>query len=322
MCLATSNNLLLMLWDAPKQFFATNFQSSGQTKNKADTFFHPPSPFPSSFCNCNSGGICPALQLYVQLPLLYTAWSNAYSEISLEVTLWPLTSYVEDYKGHSLAQTSFTEPPNSHRGIWSIRNVFLIWLFPLLRLRHTNHRMNNCTVLNTPAVSKNALRNVVWHWCAIHCPRLACPSIERRYLLGTLPDHRLWEQWLVWVQEQRRRCWRERVIHERFFVLKPAKQSFSCQVTFHSNQLLDKYPQKTRLVPNTITVKTNTVQMNQFASWLKLMTPKPSQTHYLSFPPFLSAPHPHFPFLSFDLFILFLFVCLDWLIKQLFFTGL
>ena len=133
--------------------------------------------------------------------MLYTAWSNAYSEISLEVTLWPLTSYVEDYKGHSLVQTSFTEPPNSHRGIWSIRNVFLIWLFPLLRLRHTNHRMNNCTVLNTPAVSKNALRNVVWHWCAIHCPRLACPSIERRYLLGTLPDHRLWEQWLVWVQE-------------------------------------------------------------------------------------------------------------------------
>ena len=176
--------------------------------------------------------------------------------------------------------------------------------------------MNNCTVLNTPAVSKNALRNVVWHWCAIHCPRLACPSIERRYLLGTSPNHRLWEQWLVWVQEQRCRCWWERVIHERFFVLKPAKQSFGRQVTFHSNQLLDKYPQKTRLVPNTVTVKTNTVQMNQLASLLKLMTPKHSQSNYLSFSPFLSAPPPpppppDFPFLSFDLFILFLFVWID-----------
>ena len=34
-------------------------------------------------------------------------------EIGLEVTLRPLaTSCVNDYKGHSLVQTSFTEPPN------------------------------------------------------------------------------------------------------------------------------------------------------------------------------------------------------------------
>jgi len=53
-------------------------------------------------------------QFYVQLPLLYTVWSNAYSEIGPEVTLWPLeTSCAKDYKGHSLVQTSFTEPPNT-----------------------------------------------------------------------------------------------------------------------------------------------------------------------------------------------------------------
>ena len=77
-------------------------------------FFHPPSPFPGNFCNCNSGGICTALQFLVQLPLLYTAWNNAYSEIGPEVMLWPLaTSCVKDYKGHSLVQTSFTERPNT-----------------------------------------------------------------------------------------------------------------------------------------------------------------------------------------------------------------
>ena len=46
--------------------------------------------------------------------ILYTAWSNAYSEIGPEVTLRPLaTSCSKDYKGHSLVQTSSTEPPSS-----------------------------------------------------------------------------------------------------------------------------------------------------------------------------------------------------------------
>ena len=114
MCLATSNNLLLVLYDAPNRIYSTNSRSSGQPKIDAKTLFpHPPSPFPGNFCNCNSGGICIASQFYVQLPLLYTAWSNAYSEIGPGVTLRPLaTSCAKDCKGHSLVQTSFTEPPN------------------------------------------------------------------------------------------------------------------------------------------------------------------------------------------------------------------
>ena len=48
------------------------------------------------------------------LNLLYTVWSNAYSEIGPEVTLQPLeTSCAKDYKGHPLVQTSLTELPNS-----------------------------------------------------------------------------------------------------------------------------------------------------------------------------------------------------------------
>ena len=50
MCLATSNNSLLVLQDDPKRIFLTNSRSSGQPKNDAKTlFFHPPSPFPGNF---------------------------------------------------------------------------------------------------------------------------------------------------------------------------------------------------------------------------------------------------------------------------------
>ena len=77
-------------------------------------FPHPLPPFPSIFCKWSNGCICTASKFEVQLPLLYTAWSNAYSEIGPEVTLWPLvTSCTKDYKGHSLVQNSFTAPPNT-----------------------------------------------------------------------------------------------------------------------------------------------------------------------------------------------------------------
>ena len=41
MCLVTSNNLLLVLKDAPKRIFSTNSRSSGQPKNDAKTLFFP-----------------------------------------------------------------------------------------------------------------------------------------------------------------------------------------------------------------------------------------------------------------------------------------
>ena len=125
MCLATSNNyLLLVLYDAQNVFFPRycDLLVSQKNKNKKTTqrhfFFHPPSPFACTFCNCSSGGICTASQFWVQLKLLYTARSNAYSETDSEVTLRPLvTSCAKDYKGHSLVQTSFTEPPNTQYAV-------------------------------------------------------------------------------------------------------------------------------------------------------------------------------------------------------------
>ena len=119
----------------PKTYFLHELAIhwSAEKRRKDTSFFHPPSPFPRNFCNCNSGGICTASQFYVQLSLLYTVWSNAYSEIGREVTLRPLaTSCAKDNKGHSLMQTSFTEPPNTvvlslHKGngcLWREREKY------------------------------------------------------------------------------------------------------------------------------------------------------------------------------------------------------
>ena len=101
-----------------------------------DTFFHSPPPFPCNFCKCNNNGIFTASQFYVQLLLLYTVCSNAYSEISLEVMLPPLvTSCVKDYKGHSLVQTSFTKPPNRMP-----QNAFSPWTHDFLVSQKTMQR--------------------------------------------------------------------------------------------------------------------------------------------------------------------------------------
>ena len=72
-CAATSRNFLCeitkyihsskpALLNHPKHF-SMKLWSSHQPKNKVKTLlFHPPSPFPSDFCNCNCGGICTASQ--------------------------------------------------------------------------------------------------------------------------------------------------------------------------------------------------------------------------------------------------------------------
>ena len=74
-CLATSNNLLLMLQNAPKRIFFHKLAIFWSAKKKMQSPFfpHPPSPFPSNFCNCNNISICTAFQFQVQLPLLHTA---------------------------------------------------------------------------------------------------------------------------------------------------------------------------------------------------------------------------------------------------------
>ena len=80
-----------------------------------DTLFstlHPPSPV--IFATATVAAFVLLHNSRFNFHCYYTARSNAYSEIGPEVTLWPLaTSCAKDYKGHSLVQSSFTEPPNT-----------------------------------------------------------------------------------------------------------------------------------------------------------------------------------------------------------------
>ena len=118
MCLATSNNLLLVLQDAPKCIFSMNSRSSGQPKNDAKTlFFHPPSPFHGNFRNCNSIGICTALQFQVSTSMVINSVKQRLLRNWPGSALRPLaTSCAKDYKAHSLWQTSFAKSPNkSHK---------------------------------------------------------------------------------------------------------------------------------------------------------------------------------------------------------------
>ena len=102
----------------PNTFFSMNSQSSGQPKKWCkDTFFHPPSPFLGNFCNCNSSGICTALNSRFNFHCYTQHEATPTRKSAWKWQLQPLmTSCAKDCKGHSLMQTSFTEPPNRAAG--------------------------------------------------------------------------------------------------------------------------------------------------------------------------------------------------------------
>ena len=110
-----------------------------------------------------ANAIFTALQFYVQLPLLYTVWSNASSEIGPEVMLWPLTtSCVKDYKGHSLVQTSFTEPPiGSHH---LLRNYITLWgVMVPYKVILSCHKDMSCRNLSK-SILLHCWRNCTGYW--------------------------------------------------------------------------------------------------------------------------------------------------------------
>ena len=117
-CTCTCNNLLLMLQDAPKHNFSMNLWSSGQPKNNAKTLFSTPHPLsPAIFATATA----------VAFVLLRNSWYNFHCYTQHESTPTQKSARkwccdllrllcAKDYKGHSLVQTSFTEPPNSQGG--------------------------------------------------------------------------------------------------------------------------------------------------------------------------------------------------------------
>ena len=116
MCLATNNNLLLMLQNAPKNIFSpTNSQSSGQPKNSVKTLI---------FFTLDN--LSPVFFLQTQQLLLCNSRFNFHcctqckptptQKLARKCHKWQLqpfmTSCMKDYKGHLLVQTSFMELPN------------------------------------------------------------------------------------------------------------------------------------------------------------------------------------------------------------------
>ena len=115
MCLAISNNLLLVLQDAPKRFFffyeLATFLSA--KKRRKDTFFPTLRPFSTVI-------FATATVLAFVLLRVLGSTSTAIHSVKQRLlrnrsgsALRPLaSSCAKDYKAHSLQQTSLTESPN------------------------------------------------------------------------------------------------------------------------------------------------------------------------------------------------------------------
>ena len=110
MCLATSNNLLLVLQDAPKCNFSTNSRSFDQQNNNNNK---------KNLC-IRFPRYCFAFATVVAVALLRNSSSIVIHIVKRRLlrnrsgsVLRPLaTSCAKDYKAHSLQQTSFAESLN------------------------------------------------------------------------------------------------------------------------------------------------------------------------------------------------------------------
>ena len=94
----------------PKPHFVHELAISWSAEKRYEyTFFHPPSLFLGNCCNCNCVSICTAWQFWVKLHLLYTALTNACSEIGPEVT----AATFRDFLGERLRR-AFTRANQLH----------------------------------------------------------------------------------------------------------------------------------------------------------------------------------------------------------------
>ena len=112
MCLEISNNLLLMLQDAPKCIFSTNLRSAGQPKNYAKTLF--PTLHPLSTVIFASATVLAFVRLH-------DSKFNFHCYTQREATptqksAWKCTATSRDFLRERLQSaftlTSFTESPN------------------------------------------------------------------------------------------------------------------------------------------------------------------------------------------------------------------
>ena len=119
----------------------TIFWSATEKTTQRHFFPTPPPPFPGIFCNCNSGGICIASQFYVQLPSLLHRVKQRLLRNRPGSDAATSRNFLRErlQEGHSLVQTSFTEPPNrsmiSVEKCWSVTvSDFQAWTYTILNL--------------------------------------------------------------------------------------------------------------------------------------------------------------------------------------------
>ena len=122
MCLEISNNLLLMLQDAPKLIFSTNSHWSAKKRCK-DTLFSPSIPFPRYFLQLQQCWHLYCFAILGSASIVIHSVKQRLLRNRPGSALLPLaTSCAKDYKAHSLQQTSFAESPNSSNQYSALRS--------------------------------------------------------------------------------------------------------------------------------------------------------------------------------------------------------
>ena len=114
MCLAISNNLLLVLQDAPKRIFSTNSRSCGQAKTLFFPTLHPLSTVIFATATVLAFVLLRDSRFNFHCYKLIHSMKQHLLRNRPGSALRPfLTSCAKDYKAHSLQQTSFAESPKS-----------------------------------------------------------------------------------------------------------------------------------------------------------------------------------------------------------------
>ena len=128
MCLEISNNLLLVLQDAPKRIFFYELAILWSAKKRRkDTLFSPSIPFPQYFLQLQQYWHLYCFAILVSTSTVIHSVKQRLLRNRPGSALRPLaTSLLKDYKAHSLQQTSFAESPSTSHRQRGVRLLLLV----------------------------------------------------------------------------------------------------------------------------------------------------------------------------------------------------
>ena len=140
------------------------------SQKTTQTFFHPPSPFPDNFL---------LLQQCWHLYCFAILGSTSIVIHCVKQRLLrkqPGSDAVKDYKGHSVVQTSFYEPPNKNACIYTCMHTYR----PMGKKVNHKAKRENCWHISCVGVSAAVhLHVVIWKSPAKICtyPTQPCQSV-------------------------------------------------------------------------------------------------------------------------------------------------